>query len=150
MVETFETFKERGHGIENLLRSDECAFLLVGGPNSEHLRSLEQFLKDLRSRGLDISGVIFNRMAVEAKYLAKEKSTSKRLEELGLSAQDAQVLLNSYRLEARDHKRQMNSIKIFKDESLNSTNTVLLLEEQIIQNLSREKLPFLLENCQKL
>jgi anion-transporting ArsA/GET3 family ATPase len=58
----FGGFKKRAEGVENMLRSDDVAFVLVTSPASESLREIEFFAGKLQETGMKPASFVVNRM----------------------------------------------------------------------------------------
>ncbi|MEQ8858646.1 MAG: ArsA-related P-loop ATPase [Pseudomonadales bacterium] len=58
----FDGFKERSHRVQALMREPTTSFLLVCAPEPASLRQVDQFASRLRRDGLDIAGVLANRV----------------------------------------------------------------------------------------
>jgi len=57
-----EGLNRRAQSLSQLLRSDQCQFLLVTGPGTELVRRGGRFLDELERGGLTVAGVIANRV----------------------------------------------------------------------------------------
>jgi anion-transporting ArsA/GET3 family ATPase len=58
----FGGFKKRAEGVENMLRSDDVAFVLVTSPASASLREIEFFAGKLQETGMKPASFVVNRM----------------------------------------------------------------------------------------
>ena len=55
-------FSERAHEVSRLLRDPICGFVLVAGPNLQQARSAESFWERLQVEGIQLAGLVLNRV----------------------------------------------------------------------------------------
>jgi anion-transporting ArsA/GET3 family ATPase len=58
----YDGFRERSRKVKALLRSDALAFVLVSAPSPGQLRGMGRFRDELAASGLDVRGVVLNRV----------------------------------------------------------------------------------------
>jgi anion-transporting ArsA/GET3 family ATPase len=57
-------FTSRAHEVESLLRSPNCGFVLVAGPNADQVRRAERFWSRLEEERIRLVGLVLNRVHV--------------------------------------------------------------------------------------
>ena len=63
-------FRERGDCVAQMLRSEDCSFLIVTAPNEIVLRDARFLCKEIRDRGIQFSGFVVNRASPGAELEA--------------------------------------------------------------------------------
>lgn len=81
MSELFESFEARVERVNELLRSDETAFILVAGPEEQTLTEAEYFFRKVGDLSVALRAVVFNRVHRESE-LELRASDEKRLRAL--------------------------------------------------------------------
>lgn len=74
-----EGFRERALAVEELLRSDRVAFLLVAPPGQHRVAATMHFARALRERGLTLLGVVVNRVHPSTPVPGARASEGERL-----------------------------------------------------------------------
>ncbi len=82
----FDGFKERSHRVQALMREPSTSFLLVCAPEPASLKQVDQFASRLRGDGLDVVGVLANRVHPAPPGMSDGTSEEPRLGDQALAA----------------------------------------------------------------
>lgn len=113
----YDSFRERAHNVNRILREDYTAFILVAGPNRLPLEEAVFFVNKLREMSLPLSAVIMNRVHEQYEISDRaelEEAVKKRI--TGKNPGLAKKLMKNLENYSLLSQAESRAIETFKDK----------------------------------